>query len=268
MPLSAKLESNVGQSDIAISDVTYLNAEIDQIRGLGVLHYLNAANSQSAGGYTRAKDMANRNVEVISTYSPAPVIDTAINSRPTLTFGSGGAGIVGQTFRPQRYGALDVGTGAWSMCFLLKVTGTSDVLVGPERVAKMESLNYSPFLRFGAVGGQTQAPILADNNNSARSSLSTHEFYNTDRLLLVCQTPGVGVTWYVDDWDTPIAATSDAAKAQLTDGKFVLCGRGDALSSLSFCGSIAVFTAHNVDLSTVAPQRRDFMQALATYGGI
>lgn len=268
MPLSAKLESNIGQSDISISDVTYLNAEIDQIRGLGMLHYINAVNATTAGGYTRAKDMANRNVALISTYSPAPVIDTAINSKPTLTFGSGGAGIVGQTFRPQRYGALDVGTGAWSMAFLLKVTGTSDVLVGPERVAKMETLNYSPFLRFGAAGGKTQCPVLADNANAARSVLTTHEFFDTVRLLVVCQTPGVGITWYVDDWDAPIAATSDAAKAQLTDGKFVLAGRGDALSSLSFCGSLAVFTAHNVDLSTLDPQRRDFMQAIAAYGGI
>lgn len=268
MPLSAKLESNIGQSDIVISDVTYLNAELDSIRGLGMVHYINAVNATTAGGYTRARDMANRNVELISTYSPAPVIDTAINGRPTLTFGSGGAGIVGQTFRPQRYGALDVGTGAWSMAFLMKLTGTNDVLVGPERVAKMAAGNYSPHLRFGAGGGKTMVPILADNANVARSVLTTHEFYNTTRLLLICQEPGVGVTWYVDDWDTPIAATSDPAKAQLTDGKFVLCGRGDALSSLGYCGSFGVFGAHNVALSTLHPQRRDYMQALASYGGI
>lgn len=271
MPLSAKFEAPVAQSGLAISDVTFLNAKLDTIRGAGIVHYLNAVNAATEGDYTRVKDMANRNVEIISTYTPPPVKDTAINGVPTLTFGTGNVGTPGQKMRPKRYGNLDVGTGAWSMCMLVKATGagSQDVIVGPESMANRTADHYSPYLRFAAAGGKTLALALVANDETTRHICLTHEFYNTDRVVMICQTPGVGIKWYVDNWSTPAAAaTTDAAKAQTTDGKFVIGGPGWTLSSLTFAGSLSVFTAHNVDLSLNDPARRDLMKAIAAYGGI
>lgn len=271
MPLSAKLETNIAQSDIAISDVTFLNAKLDTIRGAGIIHYLNAVNATTLGDYTRVKDMANRNMEVISTYTPPPVKDTAINGVPTLTFGTGSVGTLGQKMRPKRYGGLDIGTGAWSMCMLVKAmgTGSQDTIIGPESMANRTAGHYSPYLRFAAAGGKTLALALVANDETTRHICLTHEFYDTVRCVMICQTPGVGIKWYVDNWSSPAAqAATDAAKEQTTDGKFVIGGPGWTLSSLTFAGSLSVFTAHNVDLSLNDPARRDLMTAIAAYGGI
>ncbi|URK88677.1 hypothetical protein LP421_16985 [Rhizobium sp. RCAM05350] len=251
--------------------MTYLNALLADIRGAGIIHYINAANAETDGNATRALDMANRNVELISTYTPAPVLNTAIAGRPTLTFGTGTAGTTSQILRPKRYSDLNLGTGSWSIGMLVRATGTTnaDVIVSPERVAKMEAGNYSPYIRFAAAGDKTQAPSLIGNDGDPRSVCNTKEFNNTNRLLLLCGTPGVGLTWYVDDWSTPaLTHTTAAAKEVFTDGRFVLGGPGWTPSSLTFAGSLAVFTAHNVDLSLNHPARRDLMKAIAGYGGI
>lgn len=271
MPLIATLEAPVGRSGQTHSDVATLNTTIAKINGLGMVHYVSPIVATTEGNFTRVKDLANNNVELISSYTPAPVKDTAIASKPTLTFGSGTTGVVGQMLAPKRYGEMDVGTGAWSMCFLIKCLGAggTDVLVSPERAAATAVGNNSPYIRVSASGGKTLAVALLDNGGTLKTVCTTHEFYNTDRLLLVCQTPGTGVKWYVDNWSSPAAQSStDEAKEALTDGRFVLFGLGHTYSSLAFAGSVAFFSAHNVDLSLNDPARRDFMTAVGSYGGI
>ncbi len=271
MPLIATLEAPVGRSGLTHSDVATFNTQLAKINGLGMVHYVSPIVATTEGNFLRVKDLANNNVELISTYTPAPVKDTAIAGKPTLTFGSGPTGVTGQMLAPKRYGEMDVGTGSWSMCFLMKCMGAggTDVLVSPERAANTAVGNNSPYLRASASGDKTLGIALLDNSGVLKTVCNTHEFYNTVRLLLVCQTPGVGVKWYVDNWSTPAAQSStDEAKEALTDGRFVLMGFGHTYSSLSFAGSLALFTAHNVDLSINNPARRDFMKAVAAYGGI
>lgn len=268
MPLVGKLEAPIARSSTTIGELTPQTL-LKAIRGAGITHLVNAVTAQSSGGVVKCKDMVTG--EEILSATAAPTIGTVINSRATLTFGSGATGTTGQLMRPKHYGKLDLGTGAWSLCMLVKAmgTGSADVIIGPERIATMASGNYSPYIRFAAGGDKTLAPGLFGNDGTPRTTCSTHEFYNTNRVLLICGTPGVGITWYVDNWSSSAAtSTTDAAKAAFTDGKFVIGGYGPALSSLSFAGSIAMVTAHNVDLSTNNPARRDLMTAIAAYGGI
>ncbi|MBW8322678.1 MAG: hypothetical protein K0M49_02245 [Arenimonas sp.] len=269
MPLVGKLESPIAKSGITISELS-LQTQLKAIRGAGFVHLINPAGSAVlSDGVVRCDDLVTGRT-VLSAWT-APAIDTAINGKPSLTFGSAGAGINGQLMRPKRYGDLDVGTGAWSLCMLVKATGTAgvDVFVSPERVANMTAGNYSPYLTFQASGDKAMAPILKDNAGAARSLYNGLEFFNTTRLLLLCATPGVGLTWYVDNWSTARAVSAtDAAKAALTDGRFVLGGYGPAYSSIGYSGSFAFFSAHNVDLSLNGPARRDLMTAVGAYGGI
>lgn len=268
MPLSGKLEAPISESSWQMYEVA-LQAALKDVQGAGIVHLINAVTAQASGGVVMCNDLVTGAV-VLSSYA-APALDTAINSKPTLTFGSGATGTSGQLMRPKRYGELDLGTGAWSLCMLVKAmgTGSTDVIIGPERVATMAAGNFSPYIRFAASGGQTLAPALFENDGTVRTVCNTKEFYNTPRVLLICGTPGAGLKWYVDDWSTAAAtSTTDAAKAAFTDGKFVVGGYGPALSSLSFAGSLAVVTAHNVDLSLNDPARRGLMTAIAAYGGI
>lgn len=269
MPLVGKLESPVAKSTTTLSELT-LQTQLKTIRGAGFVHLINPAGSAVlSGDVVRCDDLVTGRT-VLSAWT-APTIDTAINGKPTLTFGSAGAGINGQMMRPKRYGDLDVGTGSWSFCFLVKATGSAgpDVIVGPERVATMAADNYSPYFTFQASGDKTMAMLFKGNDSVSRSFVNSVELYNTNRLILVCGTPGVGITWYVTSWSTAAKVdTGAAALHAFTDGKFVVGGYGPAFSSLGFCGSLAFFSAHNVDLSLNDPARRDLMTAVGAYGGI
>lgn len=267
MTLSGKFEVPLAKSGIILSAVT-LQERLQTVRGAGIKHLINAVTAQSLGGVVKCNDLVS-GAEVLSAWA-APTIDTAINAKPTLTFGTGSAGINGQLLRPKRYGALDLGTGAWSICMLVKAmgTGSADVVIGPERMATMLAGHYSPFIRIAASGDKTLAPVLLGNDGVARSVCNTHEFYNTVRVLLLCGTPGVGLTWYIDNWSTPAATSvTPAAKEAFTDGTFVIGGYGPALSSQSLAGSLAYISAHNVDLSLNMVARRDLMTEVASYGG-
>nr|WP_314089396.1 hypothetical protein [uncultured Shinella sp.] len=268
MPLSGKLEAPISKSSWEIYEVT-LQAALAAIQGAGIVHLVNAITAQESGGVVMCNDLVSG--AVVLSASAAPTIGTAINGRPTMTFGSGVTGTTGQLMRPKRYGELDLGTGAWSICMLVRAmgTGSSDVIIGPERVATMASGNFSPYFRFAASGDKTLGVALFENDGTLRTTCNTHEFYNTNRVLLICGTPGVGIKWYVDNWSSAaVTSATTAAKAAFTDGKFVVGGYGPALSSLSFAGSLAIVTAHNVDLSLNNPARRALMQAIAAYGGI
>lgn len=269
MPLVGKLESPIAKSGITISELS-LQTQLKAIRGAGFVHLINPAGSAVLSDeVVRCDDLVTGRT-VLSAWT-APAIDTAINGKPSLTFGSAGAGINGQLMRPKRYGDLDVGTGSWSFCLLLKAmgTGSADVIVGPERVATMTAGNYSPFFRIQASGDKTLAIVLLGNDGVARTVCNTHEFYNTVRMVVVCGTPGVGIKWYVNNWSAAaVTSATDASKEAFTDGKFVIAGYGPAFSSQGFAGSLAFFSAHNVDLSLNGPARRDLMTAVGAYGGI
>lgn len=268
MSLLGKLETPIAKSNITLAELS-LQLQLKAIKGAGITHLINAVMAQTSGGVVKCNDLVT-GAEILSA-TAAPVIDTAINARQSLTFGSGVTGTTGQLLRSKRYGELDLGTGAWSICMLVRAmgTGSSDAILGPERIATMSNGNYSPWLRFGASGDKTLSPALFENDGDLRSVCNTHEFYNTNRVLLLCGTPGVGLKWYVDNWSTHAAAsTTDQAKAAFTDGKFVIAGYGQALSSSSFAGSLAVLTTHNIDLSLNDPVRRDVVKAIASYGGI
>lgn len=268
MTLSGKFEVPLAKSGITLTAVA-LQEQLQTIRGAGIRHLINAITAQSSGGVVKCNDLVTG--ATILSATAAPVIDTAINSKPTLTFGSGTAGTTGQLLRPKRYGDLDLGTGAWSLCMLVKAmgTGSSDFIIAPERMATMADGNFSPYIKFAASGDKTLAPALFENDATLRSVCNTHEFYNTNRVLLLCGTPGVGLTWYVNNWSAAaVTSATTAAKEAFTDGKFVIGGYGPALSSQSFAGSLAVLSAHNVDLSLNAPARRDLMTAIGAYGGI
>lgn len=268
MSLVGKLEAPLAKSGITLAEIT-LQTQLKAVQGAGITHLINAITAQSSGGVVKCNDLVT-GAEILSA-TAAPVINTAINAKPSLTFGSGSVGTTGQLLRAKRFGDLDLGTGAWSICMLVRAmgTGSSDAIIGPERVATMSNLNYSPWLRFAASGDKTLAPALFENDGDVRSVCNALEFYNTNRVLLLCGTPTVGLKWYVDNWSAPVTvATTNAAKAAFTDGKFVVAGYGQALSSSSFAGSLAVLSTHNVDLSLNDPARRDVMKAIATYGGI
>lgn len=269
MPLAGQLEAPIGRSSTTIGDIA-LHASLKAIRGAGITALIDAITAQSSGGVVKCNDLVCGS-EVLSA-TAAPTIGTVINGKPTLTFGSGAAGITGQLLRSKRYGKLDLGTGAWSLCLLVRAmgTGSSDVVIGPERIATMAAGHYSPYIRIAASGDKTLAPALFQNDGTLRTVCNTKEFYNTNRVLLICGTPGVGIKWYVDNWSSPaVTSATDAAKAAFTDGKFVIGGYGPALSSLSFAGSLAILTAHKgTDLSVYAPARRDLMTAIAGYAGI
>lgn len=269
MPLAGQFEAPIGRSGTTLSDISLLTS-LKKIRGAGITAIVDAITAQSSGGVVKCNDMVSGE-EILSAVA-APTINTAINSKPTLTFGSGSTGTTGQLMRSKRYGKLDLGTGAWSLCLLVRAmgTGSSDVIIGPERIATMAADNFSPYIRFAASGDKTLGVALFENDGTLRTNCNTHEFYNTNRVLLICGTPGVGIKWYVDDWSTAaVTSATDAAKEAFTDGKFVIGGYGPALSSLSFAGSLALLTAHKgTDLSTYDPARRDLMTEVAGYGAI
>ena len=269
MPLVGKLESPIARSGVTVGEVSLLT-QLKAIRGLGCVHMINPAQTAiSSGGVVRCDDSVTG--RTILSARGAPAIDTAINGKPSLTFGSAGAPIAGQMLRPKRYGDLDVGTGSWSFCGLIKATGSAgpDVIVGPERVASTAVGSYTPYIRLVATGDKTLGIAINGGDGSARSACSTHEFYNTVRVFLLCGTPGVGLKWYIDDWSShALQSTTTAAKAAFTDGRFVVAGYGPVFSSFSYVGGLAYFSAHNVDLSLNDPARRDLMTEVAAYGGI
>jgi hypothetical protein len=269
MTLRAKLPTAVAKSGITLGKVDLL-ADLEAIVDAGIVHCLAGVTAQSSGGIVSCNDLVTG--LGVQSGGTAPVIDAAINGKPTVTHGSGSTGIVGQVIRSNNLGDLDVGTGAWSVCMLVKAmgSGSTDYILGYVPNAKNSAADFSPVLRFTTGGGMTLAAAMVANDlSTAKSICNTKEFYNTPRVLCITHTPGVGMTWYVDNWSTPEKTdTAAAAQAALTDGRFVIGSLGAAISSLNFAGSWAVMTFHNVDLSLNNPARRAVMQAIAAYGGI
>lgn len=234
-----------------------------------IAYFFNARSALKKDNVVKCDD-AVAGVEVISSGRP-PSIDAKINDKPTLTFGFGVRTIRHQMLCPRRYGALDLGDGGWSICMLIKATGfrNEGVIIGPERAATMSTGHFSPYFRLNPTGGKRLGVVFLANDGTIRAVCNTHEFFNTDRLLMVCGTPGVGLKWYVDDWSRPAAKfTTDAAKAPFTDSTFTIGGSGALSPSHTFVGSLAVLSVHKFDLSLRPPARHDLMKAIAAYGGI
>ncbi|MDW9447211.1 hypothetical protein GOA58_05855 [Sinorhizobium meliloti] len=269
MSLRANLPTVAAQSSITLTKVPLLQ-QLEAVVDAGLTHCLNAVAAQLVDGIVTCNDLVTG--ELVQSSRTPPVINAAINSKPTLTHGSGAVGVAGQIVRANKVGALDLGTGAWSICMLIRAmgTGSTDYILGSVPFAKAGASDYSPVVRFSASGDKTLAPALVTNDlATARSFCNTKEFYNTNRLLCLTHTPGVGMKWYIDNWSTPEKTdTAAIAQSAFTDGRFVVGSLGAGVSSLNFAGSWAVMTCHNVDLSLNNPARRGVMQAIAAYGGI
>lgn len=269
MTLRAKLPTAIAKSGITLSKVQLL-ADLEQIVGDGMVHCFAGVTAQSTGGVLICNDLVTG--RAVQSGGTAPVIDAAINGKPTVTHGTGPTGIVGQSIRANNSGDLDVGIGAWSVCMLIKVMGVgpgADYVLGYVPLAKTGATDSSPMLRFQPSGDKNMAPVMVMNDGSTvKAFCNTKEFYNTSRVLCISHTPGVGVSFYIDNWSSPeLVVVTDAAKAPLTDGRFVIGTVGAGITSLNLAGSWAAMTLHNLALSANDRARRDVMKTLAGYGG-
>lgn len=271
MTLRANLAYSAGETGITLGKLP-LATTLEAIVGSGITAMLDATYASTSGGIVTCNDLV-AGIKVQSCGGTAPTINTAINSKPTVTHGSGIAGVLGQHVRALDPDKLDLGTGAWSFCALIRANGvgSSDFLTGYVPNAATSSTDRSPNFRFAAGGSANLIPALFANNLSTlRSFDNTIEFYNTNRLLCVTHTPTVGIKWFIDNWSSPVKSdTSTEAKEPFTDGRFIIGSVGAGQSTLNFAGSWAVMTLHKgKDLSLDDPARRDVMKAIAAYGGI